>query len=1150
MKISALRVAAAAFFFAGSSAFAQTGGIFAPGQVYGNFSSATTTAKPSNLPALDIRSFGTSVCTGSDDTAAFQAAVNAASSNSGQTIVLPAAACHISSPGVSLLNKVNVRITGQGAGDGVSGSDQSSIIYTSATGSALVVDGVTGFELDHVAVYYSNASYNGDLLDLRQINGTSNTDLVKIHDCFMEGINSTTASSLINLGNGGTGGHATLSTRIERCFFQRAVQIIKGGAATNNVYIANNFFNQGSTTSHIGIQGEGWTIFNNTFEPSNGTIGNNITVNGAVNGLLIQGNVFNDSATGTLIDLTGAVATGVTISGNTLQGATTSVSAGSAVGIQITGNYLSYNGVCGTVVSSATIVTVTANSTVPATSVVCALPGSGVYFIDPQDSSGNLFMSSLTVGGTLTDSNGLLLTNIAAPSTPASGKTRVYTDLTQKILTAKNDAGTVSNTVVPSTCAGVQFVNSLSAAGVLGCAGVTATTNANLTGDVTSVGNATTLTNAPVIAKVLTGYVSGAGTVSATDSILAAFQKINGNDALKAPLASPALTGTPTAPTATVGTNTTQLATTAFVLANAGSGAVSSVSNSDGTLTISPTTGAVVASLALGHANAWTAAQTIASASANCFSAGLNVTNPALNVDCSTASSATGLNVKSAAAGSGLAVSVLSSGSNENLSINAKGTGTIGIGSVSSGAVTITPAVTHSGTTTLSGALTYGGVTLSNAVSGTGNMALTAGTTLTGTTTVATLAATTINGFTLGGTVLGGANSINNVVIGAITPLAGSFTTLSASTSLTLSAITGSTQCLHVNSSGVVSGATSDCGGGSYNAAQRAGAFDVWQRLVNGATTIAQAASITAYVNDGWYLLTNASQAATVTQVSGIATGSVFAAKVQRNNAQTGTGVIRYAMPLDTDELVPLQGSNVALSFTIKEGANQSFSHSVTAAVFCGTGAPAKRGASAYTGETSVVSVAVTTTTTPTRTQGTSSSTVPTNCTQMEIQFNITPSGTAGADDSFTVDDVQLEPVSSSSSVASPFIKRNMRLQLADCQRFLPVYNSTTGAAAQNLAFGSALSTTTAFVIFQLHVPTRVPTTGLIVSSPSHFNFTNGSGSGQNATAVAVIGSAVNSNDSASVLITVASGLTLGQGGGFQNANTAAAQLIFTGAEI
>lgn len=40
------------------------------------------------------------------------------------------------------------------------------------------------------------------------------------------------------------------------------------------------------------------------------------------------------------------------------------------------------------------------------------------------------------------------------------------------------------------------------------------------------------------------------------------------------------------------------------------SGAISSVSNSDGTLTISPTTGAVVASLALGHANTWTGVQT------------------------------------------------------------------------------------------------------------------------------------------------------------------------------------------------------------------------------------------------------------------------------------------------------------------------------------------------------------------------------------------------------------------------------------------------------------------------------------------------------------------------------------------------------------
>lgn len=43
------------------------------------------------------------------------------------------------------------------------------------------------------------------------------------------------------------------------------------------------------------------------------------------------------------------------------------------------------------------------------------------------------------------------------------------------------------------------------------------------------------------------------------------YTSVTGSLALKAPLASPALTGTPTAPTAAAGTNTTQIATTAFV---------------------------------------------------------------------------------------------------------------------------------------------------------------------------------------------------------------------------------------------------------------------------------------------------------------------------------------------------------------------------------------------------------------------------------------------------------------------------------------------------------------------------------------------------------------------------------------------------------
>jgi hypothetical protein len=54
------------------------------------------------------------------------------------------------------------------------------------------------------------------------------------------------------------------------------------------------------------------------------------------------------------------------------------------------------------------------------------------------------------------------------------------------------------------------------------------------------------------------------GTISAT-TIAGAIEDL---DTEKAPLASPALTGVPTAPTASAGTNTTQLATTAFVISN------------------------------------------------------------------------------------------------------------------------------------------------------------------------------------------------------------------------------------------------------------------------------------------------------------------------------------------------------------------------------------------------------------------------------------------------------------------------------------------------------------------------------------------------------------------------------------------------------
>jgi len=74
-----------------------------------------------------------------------------------------------------------------------------------------------------------------------------------------------------------------------------------------------------------------------------------------------------------------------------------------------------------------------------------------------------------------------------------------------------------------------------------------------------------------------------ATTAFAQAAITAGVAAVTSSNATKAPLASPALTGVPTAPTASSGTNTTQVATTAFVAAASPTLGVNGV-NVNGTL--------------------------------------------------------------------------------------------------------------------------------------------------------------------------------------------------------------------------------------------------------------------------------------------------------------------------------------------------------------------------------------------------------------------------------------------------------------------------------------------------------------------------------------------------------------------------------------
>lgn len=125
---------------------------------------------------------------------------------------------------------------------------------------------------------------------------------------------------------------------------------------------------------------------------------------------------------------------------------------------------------------------------------------------------------------------------------------------------ALNMLAALNHSVVPVTDSSGFLTNSAVSATTLAFLDATSSVQAQLngkqatgsyltalTGEVSASGPgsaAATLSTTAVTGKVLTGFVSGAGTVAAADSILQAFNKLVGNQALKAPLASPSFTGT------------------------------------------------------------------------------------------------------------------------------------------------------------------------------------------------------------------------------------------------------------------------------------------------------------------------------------------------------------------------------------------------------------------------------------------------------------------------------------------------------------------------------------------------------------------------------------------------------------------------------
>lgn len=223
----------------------------------------------------------------------------------------------------------------------------------------------------------------------------------------------------------------------------------------------------------------------------------------------------------------------------------------------------------------------------------------------------------------------------------------------------------------------------------------------------------------------------------------------------------------------------------------------------------------------------------------------------------------------------------------------------------------------------------------------------------------------------------------------------------------------------------------------------------IWQR----GSTVSVAASTTAYTLDRWYITTGANQASTITRLS-FGDASQYCANVQRNSGQTGTGVMVFAYPLTTDEVIRLRGAKASLQFRVSNGANWSpASGTLNYNFYVGTGTEGKRGAG-FTSETTVISGSVNLSGGTSTVTATSAAAVPSGATQGELRFTWTPVGTAGANDSFLFDKVQLEMADAATGFE--FVPFGYALQR--CQRHYAKTFAYATAPAQNAGLINALS--------------------------------------------------------------------------------------------
>jgi len=250
------------------------------------------------------------------------------------------------------------------------------------------------------------------------------------------------------------------------------------------------------------------------------------------------------------------------------------------------------------------------------------------------------------------------------------------------------------------------------------------------------------------------------------------------------------------------------------------------------------------------------------------------------------------------------------------------------------------------------------------------------------------------------------------------------------------------------------------------------GGFNVWQRSTSATTTGADSYASA----DRWRIRTaNGGGSILSSRQSASLAGFQYCMRFQRVSGNTDTGFLQLIQTLETPMSVPLAGRDVTVSFWARKGANYSPTSSAFK-VYLQSGTSTDAYWLSFTGSANLITQ--TTTLTSTWQKFSFTAAAGSTATQFYLQFEMTPTGTAGANDYFEITGVQLE----ANPQATPFEQRPIGVELDLCFRY---YQRFVDPAAVGVSTGGS---TVARVLFPLYTKMRAAPTSTLSGTLNYYN--------------------------------------------------------------